>query len=86
MIEKINEPVSVEFISNIKTSRVYPAKISWRGTLYSIQTVGLHHVVRSGRTLLHVFSVTDGNLFFRLTLNTENLQWQLEEVADMGVN
>ena len=32
--------------------------------------------------LMHVFSVVAGGLFFRLELDSNNLQWKLKEVAD----
>ena len=86
MIEKIDEPVSVELIFNSTTRSVFPHLIRWRGRLYTIKTVGLHHRIKEGTTLLHVFSVSDGNLFFRLVLDTQNLHWKLTEVADASVN
>ena len=49
---------------------------------YPIVKVGLHHTFRQGRTLYHVFSVTSKTLLFRLVLNTETLNWRLEEISD----
>ena len=86
MIETIDEPVSVELIFNSSTSEVFPHLLRWRGRIYTIKTVGLHHRVKNGSTLLHVFSVSDGNLFFRLVLDTQSLHWKLTEVADETVN
>lgn len=78
----INESVSVDLLSNHLTGKVYPWIISWRGRKYRINKVGLHHMIREGRTLLHIFSVTDGTVFFKLVFNTERLQWQLLEVDE----
>lgn len=35
-----------------------------------------------GKTLHHIFSVSDGTIFFRLNFNTRAMQWRLEEVSD----
>jgi hypothetical protein len=81
MIITINEKVSVDFLSNHLTGKVYPWVISWRGRQYRITTVGLHHMVREGRILFHVFSVTDGTTYFKLVFDTDHLTWQLVEVG-----
>lgn len=86
MLEKICQPVSVELIYNSRTKKVYPNRINWQGKTYTVKKVGLHHFVRIGRTLFHIFSVVTDDLFFRLSLNTDNLQWILEEVADDVAN
>lgn len=86
MIEKVNEPVSVNLVFNSKSKKVYPHFIRWRGRLYKIDKIGLHHFFRRGRTLFHIFSVASQDCFFRLSLNTENLNWTLEEVADDIIN
>jgi hypothetical protein len=80
MPESIDESVSVALLSNTHTHTVLPYSIQWRGRSYKIQNVGLHHTVREGRVLLHMFSVTDGNTSFRLQFNTETLGWRLLEV------
>lgn len=82
MLESISDPISVVFISEPNPKRVVPYKIKWHGQAYIITKVGLHHPVRKGKTLFHIFSVTDGTRFFRLSLNTDNLLWTLEEVSD----
>ncbi|MFZ5845678.1 MAG: hypothetical protein ACOY0S_04390 [Patescibacteria group bacterium] len=74
----INELVSVNLLG--KPGKVYPAILFWRGRRYAITKVGLHHTVKEGRTLFHIFSVTDGNTYFKLQLDTETLSWKLLEV------
>ena len=73
MGEVIDEQVSVNFMKA-------PTSLYWRGRRYAITKVGLHHITRQGRTLLHIFSVTDGTTAFKLELNTETLGWKLLEV------
>lgn len=86
MLEKISVPVSVSLVFDSTTRRVTPKAVVWNGKVHKIVKVGLHHTYRAGRTLFHVFSVSSGTLFFRLVLNTENLHWRLEEIADGMVN
>lgn len=80
MAESINESVSVALWSNHTTNKILPYSIYWHGRRYQITTVGLHHMIREGRTLLHIFSVTDGTTFFKLQFDTETLLWKLLEI------
>ncbi|OGM04789.1 hypothetical protein A2715_01420 [Candidatus Woesebacteria bacterium RIFCSPHIGHO2_01_FULL_39_32] len=82
MIEKVSVPVSVSLAFDHTKRKVYPKWVIWNGRLYPIAKIGLHHTFRQGRILFHVFSVASKSLFFRLTLNTENLHWRLEEISD----
>lgn len=63
-----------------------PRKVIFDGNEQIIEKIGLHHTYRDGRTLYHVFSVSGKNLYFRLVLNTDNLFWMVEEIADNEVN
>lgn len=82
MIQKVGVPVSVTLTFNCRTRQVLPGEVVWESKTYLITKIGLHHTFRQGQTLYHVFSVTSGNLFFRLVLNTKTLFWTLEEIAD----
>ena len=82
MRETLQEKVTVNLVSNCRTGQVLPKHLGWRGRSYTINKTGLHHTYRSGRALIHVFSVTDGNTFFRLELNTDTRLWMLTEVSD----
>lgn len=77
MPEVIDEQVSV----NLLSSR--PMSMLWRERQYIIIKVGLHHTTREGRTLLHIFSVTDGTTSFKLELNSETLSWKLLEIDSL---
>lgn len=81
MSTQINESVSVDLLSNHLTGKVFPWAVSWRGRRYQINKVGLHHMVREGRVLVHIFSVTDGTTYFKLAFNTVHLTWQLLETS-----
>lgn len=80
MTEVINELVSVDLVTNHLKKSVYPWIIHWQGRHYRITKVGLHHTVREGRVLFHLFSVTDGTTFFKLRFDTETLGWKLLEI------
>lgn len=82
MHQKINAPVSVMMDFNHYQTKMKPIQIQWNNRDYRIESVGLHHQFRRGRKLFHVFSVTAGGMFFKLVLDTENLFWKVEEVAD----
>lgn len=82
MTEKINALVDVISVYRKETGKTIPLRLLWQGRAYTITKLGFHHTVRVGRCLHHLFSVTDGNLFFRLNHDTEMLSWTLEEVSD----
>jgi len=79
-------PVSVSLSFDVSTGKVIPTKLMYRGSTYLVEKLGFHHYFREGRTLYHVFSVTSGKVFFKLVLNTDNLNWILEEVYDAELN
>jgi hypothetical protein len=82
MHTQINESVSVDLLSNHITGKVYPWSMQWNGRRYTITKVGLHSMTRDGRTLIHIFSVTDGTSCFTLHFNTETLKWRLMEINE----
>ncbi len=82
MIQKISAPVSVQLVYDHRLRTVAPRQIFWDGRVIRVAKVGMHHTTREGRTLFHIFSVISSNLFYRLKLNTDNLFWTLEEIAD----
>jgi len=86
MHQKINQKVSVITVFDQKKSLVMPIKIKWQGKVHPIKKLGYHHHYRQGRDLIHIFSVANQSLAFRLRLNSTNLHWLLEEVSDGQVN
>ena len=77
----IHEPVSVITVFNHEKRTDMPKKFLWKQRKYIVTKIGYHHAVREGRTLYHIFHVTDGVSDFRLLFNTENLHWILEEIV-----
>ncbi len=82
MTEPINEKVSVVTVYNARNQKVLIQKLQWKDKIYTITQLGFHHTVRVGRVLHHLYSVTDGNLCFKLNLATDTLSWILEEISD----
>ncbi len=82
MNEVIKEKVSVITAYDRMKGSVMPRKMRWQGRDYLFTKLTYHHKIREGRTILHIFHVTDGCEDFRLRLDTDSLQWVLEEVCD----
>ena len=83
MIETIHEKIEVITRFRLQPKPVTEIyKIRWRGREYIIMKLAYHYKVWEGRTRVHKFAVSTGTLDLRLTYDTENLFWTLEEVSD----
>ncbi len=82
MYERINERISAELVCDTIKGIIMPRRMRWQGRIFTMTSLAYHHKIRIGRTIVHVFHVTDGTMDFRISLNTDTLQWTLEEVAD----
>ena len=83
MIEPIHEKIEVIIRFRLlpkPQTEIY--KLRWRGREYRITKIAYHHKIWDGRTRIHKFAVSTGNLDFRINYDTENLMWILEEVSD----
>jgi len=86
MQEIINEKVSVIMTYNQRNGLVKPEKIKWQGRIHTIETIGYHHKFHEGKKLIHIFSVADRCLAFRLRFDSDTLHWTLEEISDGTAN
>ncbi len=82
MLLHVDEPVGVMALYYPNQRNPLPYRIKWKARYYTILKVDLCHPVWEGKTLHHIFSVSDGTTFFRLNFNTRSMQWRLEEVSD----
>lgn len=82
MNEVINEKVDIVTSYNRSNGLAMPCKMRWQGREYFFEKLTYHHKIREGRTLLHIFHVTDGTTDFRLHFDTDTLHWFLKEVCD----
>ena len=81
--EKIDEPISVSFLSDYRTHKIVPVRFLWKKRIFQVEEIGLHHTYYQGDVLYHVFSVVCNSAYFRLALNTQTLLWRLEEVGSV---
>ena len=86
MLQQVKVPVSVTTHFDHRRRKTYPTSVLWEGREYPIKKIGLHHTFRQGRTLYHVFSAAGQTIFFKLVLNTDTLNWTLEEISDGETN
>jgi len=82
MIEKINEEVGIVTIYDPIRQTTLPYRLRWKGRYYVFEKVDLCHPVWEGKTLHHIYSLSDGTTYFRLNFNTRSLHWILEETSD----
>jgi hypothetical protein len=82
MQEIINEKVSVITVYDRNRGLVFPQKIKWQGRIYKPEKLGYYYKFREGRKLIHIFSVCNNSMHFKLRFDSENLHWTLEEVSD----
>jgi len=82
MLEKLQEKISVITKYDKEKGVCMPVKIRWRKRDYIMQKLAYYHKVRQGRTMQHIFHVTDGNLDFRIRMDSDLLSWTLEEITD----
>lgn len=76
------EKISVVTVFDVLQGTIMPRKIKWNQREYTMTKLGYYHKYRVGRSIMHIFHVTDGHLDFRLRMDAENLHWVLEEVTD----
>lgn len=77
--DSVREPVEV--LVAFKNARPEPMMFKWGKQYYQIRKINLVHAERIGREKVYFFSVSDDANAYRLSFNTESLQWALEEAA-----
>ncbi|PIR47660.1 hypothetical protein COV06_02490 [Candidatus Uhrbacteria bacterium CG10_big_fil_rev_8_21_14_0_10_50_16] len=77
-VEWINDPVEVRV--DFCEKRIIPRTLYWNHKLYHIRAVNMIHSTREGSRKLYFFSVSDLTNYFKLQLDTENLEWKLVEM------
>ncbi len=76
--EYINEPVEVRV--DFCGRRVIPRVMNWNDKLYNICSINAVHHSPYGASQRYFFSVSDSSNYFKLQLDTENLEWRLLEM------
>ncbi|RJR32135.1 hypothetical protein C4569_00260 [Candidatus Parcubacteria bacterium] len=82
MYEKINQPIEV--LVFFKGTKIQPLYFKHRNKKYKIEKLNLIHYQKNGQGKIYYFNVTDKTTYFKLSFNTNNLQWRLEEMYCEG--
>jgi hypothetical protein len=76
--EYINEPVEIRV--DFCGRRVIPRVMNWNNKLYTIRSINAVHQSPHGSSQRFFFSVSDRLNYFKLQLDTANLEWRLLEM------
>lgn len=87
MDELLHEPIAVDVVFDTSLPhRCTPKRFRTKtGKEIEITEIGLIHPKFDGIKTHFLFDVTDGNLDYRLSLDTERLEWFLEWEGDENV-
>ena len=64
--------------------KCFPKRMEYDGRRVEFTETGLRHPVQKGKSLVHVFDMTDGTADYRLEFDAQNLDWRLVSIADMN--
>lgn len=62
--------------------KCFPKRMEYEGRRIEFTETGLRHPVQKGKSLVHVFDMSDGNADYRLEFDAQNLDWKLISIAD----
>lgn len=82
MIIRTREQVKVLAIYDPATGRTIPHRMNWSGRTHKISKLSYYHREKLGQAVRHIYHVTDGELDFRLFVDSDTLSWTLEEISD----
>ncbi len=82
MVIRMNERVKVMAVYDPETGRTIPHRINWSGRTHKLSSMSYYHRERLGHATRHIYHVTDGELDFRLFVDSDTLSWTLSEVSD----
>lgn len=80
MVERIKAPISVLALFDHRRRQLNIRRITYDGRDHLIRSTGMHFTQRAGRTLEHVYCVVSEAAAFKIVLNTDTLQWTLQEI------
>ena len=78
-MEIINEPISVIASFN-PAYKIKPLKFLWGERMFVITEITYRWKSNEGKTVLHHFSVTDGNTLYQISFNPASLLWRLDSL------
>ena len=62
-----------------------PQEVTWNGRSHRVSEIASYRARRFGGIVVHQYMVTDGNLDFYLSFDSQTLSWRLDEI-DTVVN
>jgi hypothetical protein len=79
----LNERIQVIAVFGTGHQPCHPVRFKRaNGREIEVTELGLHHPSGSGRRMVHILDVTDGEADYRLELDAERLTWRLSMEAD----
>ncbi len=60
--------------------KIAPRAFRWSGRTYNIEHIHQNWTGRNGNVMLYYFAVTSGGNAYKLCLNSQQMEWMLEEV------
>jgi hypothetical protein len=82
----LDEKIKVLALFDPASGRTVPYRLKWQGKIYQLSKINYYHRKKIGSMIQHIYHATDGNLDFRLSLDSETLSWRLEEIYDKSWN
>lgn len=84
MITEINETIKVGAVFGDKRKKLKPVWFIWSDRKYLIQEITYIWTEKTGKSIIHYFTVTDGVNLFSISYNTDTLVWTLHFVDTAG--
>ena len=84
MTTEINEMIQVGAIFGDNKKKLKPVWFIWGGRRYNIQEITYIWTERTGKAVVHYFTVTDGANLFSISYNTDTLVWTLHSMHREG--
>lgn len=75
--EVLDERVAVSVDYRDQSPIMIPRKMKRNGREIVFKRMGYHHQYQEGRTLFHIFTVTDEETFYELKFDTRKLIWTI---------
>lgn len=63
-----------------------PLFIFWKNEKHKIEKLGMYYKYKKGTVTIHMFEVCSKDLQFKLSLDSSNLKWFIEDIYDPYVN
>lgn len=84
MITEIHEAIKVGAIFGDNKKKLKPVWFIWNGRKYTIRKITYVWTERVGKTVIHYFTVTEGDNLFSISYNTDTLLWTLHSIETAG--